>query len=162
MGVETLSEHAAALVTTALREVYVKEATGRNDGVPSLRYQKDPYRDGIYRSVPWCAYFVMWVFDQVDGPKLHHSRRQWWEQGSVKTLYENWAGCEVDEPEPGDLIVINKRGASDPSPTGWHIGLVVAVTEDKVLSVDGNWGNMVDTVVRHLYAPEIVAFLRIR
>lgn len=159
----SLAEYPAAIVTVALREAGVREATGRNDGVPSRRYQRDPYVEGqLCREVSWCALFVMWVFDQLEGPRLHHSRAQWYQRAAVSALWSAWTGCEVDDPEPGDIIVLNDRGESDPSIGGWHCGIIICVTEDRVVSVDGNWRNRVDVVCRERDLDKIVGYLRIR
>lgn len=156
----------AEAVEVALREVGVREASGRNDGVPSTRYQQDPWDPSICRRVPWCSIFLLWVFDQVeDGPRLYHTRKQWYRFARVARLWEHWEGCAIREglaPEPGDLLVMNARGQSDPSATGWHIGITLASTSDRVVTIDGNWKNRVDLVSRPRADPRIVGYLRIR
>ena len=146
----------------AIGEVGTKESTNRNDG-PVQKYQLDPYNSSYVRRVPWCALFVIWCFDQTGGwPKLHHLRTEWWAFANVLTMWDHWEGCSIiGTPTVNDIVVFDRRGNSDFGPGG-HAGIVIGVSNEHVVSVDGNWNNKVSVVTRRLDDPSILGYLRIK
>lgn len=90
---------------------------------------------GFSSYVPWCACFASWCEDQIglldsgkapgfcvvsDGSDWFISRGQWLEAGAT--------------PQAGDLIFFDwqQDGARD------HVGIVTAVVDDMVFTVEGN------------------------
>lgn len=167
-------------VDVALSQIGVAEATGQNDGIPSKRYQLNPFWthgrpvSHRYREVPWCQLFASYCYRNSDWGPLEKTEPEWWSWSRVA----NFVG-DMDErglfipagtnrlPRYGDILIINNRGLSDagkPPPPGQlgdaHCGLVHQVLGGLVRSVDGNWGNKVDKVERELYGDEIYGWVR--
>jgi len=130
------------LVARAISQIGVVEERG-NRGVPYERYAltgEDP--------LPWCARFVRWVYTQ-EGERLPGNR---YLIGRVATLQEELAQrggilTRDQRVEPGDLIFLRDRGASDQGP-GHHVGIVQRVGPLTVTSIDGNIGDGVQRVER--------------
>lgn len=158
----------------ALSQVGVAEATGNNDGVPSLRYQENPWwRPGDdeklrYRQDPWCGMFAMWCYRASDWGPFERRQKFWWLFAGVDNLWNSgvaW-GWRVPLPVPGDILVLNRRGRSDLG-SGGHCAIVVDVDLEPgarnggfVTTVDGNWENTVARVTRTVDLAEIVGYLR--
>lgn len=116
----------------------VKEATGKNDGVPSERYAEG-------RREPWCADFVRYCFE-TSGTKLPGVRAM---QPSVAYLEAELerAGARVTAPEAGAIVTFRWRQGSDAG-SGRHVGIVEAVSPTQVTTIEGNSG---DAVARRTY-----------
>lgn len=129
----------------------VREASGRNDGVPASRYN-----DG--EAKPWCASFVRFCFEQA-GARLPGVRAM---LPSVAYMEEALAraGARIQRPEPGAIVTFTSRVGSDAG-RGRHVGLVEAVAASgEITTIEGNSG---DRVARRTYPPKdsrIVAFFR--
>lgn len=111
----------------------VREATGKNDGVPATRYNGGELK-------PWCASFVRYCFEQ-SGLKLPGNRHL---LPSVAYMEEQLvtAGARVSAPVPGAIITFRSRVGSDAGP-GRHVGLVEAVEPFLLTTIEGNSGNAV-------------------
>lgn len=136
-------------VDVALSQIGVREATGKNDGVPSERYQADPYAPGVFRAVPWCALFVLWCYRVSDWGPLDRTRRQWYRWANSLNLARALEPFRVDPltAQPGDVVVWAHRLESD-SPTGLgsgHTGLITSgrLPSDTWETVEGNLSNRV-------------------
>lgn len=144
-------------VDVALAHVGIKEATARNDGVPS-----DTYMAG--RKEPWCMHFVIWCFAALG---------LWWPGhvpptktranpiARVKTFYEQAkkAGWVVENPRRGDVIIFNSRGDSDAG-DGWHTGIVTDVAGGIIHTVEGNLSNAVGTAQHSSTSKRIIGYVR--
>lgn len=130
----------------------VREATGRNDGVPSERYS-----DG--RKEAWCANFVTWLFRAADCPLPGNH----FMLPSVRYLHETLAGLGYtlpagEDPPPGAIVVFRTRVGSDKG-TGWHCGIVDSCRHGALKTIEGNSG---DAVAARTYREDdgrIVGFL---
>jgi hypothetical protein len=137
------------VVRRAQGELGVREATGRNDGVPAERYHYG-------RCEPWCGAFVRYLFEQCGQP-VHgsHSVKTRgllsWVQYLEDTFkrHHHWRAVTSDyEPRKGDVAFWTGRDQSDPG-KGRHCSIVESVDfEDRRLTViSGNWR---DAVARHV------------
>ena len=63
-------------------------------------------------------------------------------------------------PQPGDIIFLRHRGASDAGP-GHHVGIVERLVDVYVESIEGNWGDVVARVRRHRGSPSIWGYARV-
>ncbi len=139
----------------AVSQLGVKEEPG-NKGTPFARYAllgEDP--------LPWCGRFVRWCFKNA-GESLPGNR---YLLGRVETMLEELRvrGAvirhQVEAVEPGDIIFLRDRGASDAG-DGSHVGIVESVGELTINSIDGNYGDAVKRVARERHSPEIKAIAR--
>lgn len=122
----------------------VEEPLGSNRGVPFTRYAFLGEEPGA-----WCARFVRWCYITA-GQRLPGNR---WLIGNVMemrdALAEHGGVLPVGVPwEPGDLLFWKDRGASDAHIGGHHVSILRRVELDRIRTVDGNWRNRVDDVVR--------------
>ena len=138
----------------AISQLGVREATGRNDGIPATRYN-----DG--EAKPWCASFVRWCFEQAGAP-LPGKR---WLLPSVAHMEralqgaQAWASRELAEPAPGDIIFFADRGGSDAGP-GRHVGIVERVQGARVHTIEGNLGDAVRRTSHALASRRITGYGR--
>lgn len=91
---------------------------------------------------PWCADFVSWSFDSTG----NRNRRVDWGNPSAVVSILQWAKRKhhiVKNPQPGDIFLINRNGAS-------HTGLVRSVGRGTFTTVEGNASNRVRSVKRTL------------
>lgn len=137
----------------AISELGVKEATGKNDGVPAERYM-----DGD--RLAWCAGFVLYCFKQAGYPV---PLNRWlarnvgnFESGMKDLGY--WRPPNM-VPMPGDIFFLGSRdGSDDPvlnqlltsSGPGRHMGFVERVDLKKrvIHTIEGNYGNRVARAIR--------------
>lgn len=97
---------------------------------------------GYSYRVEWCCIFVWFLFRAC--ASLFY--------GGAKTAYVptlwNWArdtGTTTNEPRPGDLVIFdwNKNGIPD------HVGLVAAVHDSTIETVEGNVSDEVREMTRN-------------
>lgn len=124
------------IVEIALGEVGTKEIPENE-----VKYNKWFYGRNVYGSqYAWCAVFVSWLASEC---------------GIMNTLIPSYSGCgtgvnwfknrnlwrnEGETPLKGDIIFFKptKKGAISS-----HTGIVVGVTKDSVITVEGNKSNQV-------------------
>ncbi len=120
------------------------------------------YRTWYYsydNGVEWCAVFVSWLFNQVNG--LNKYIKQSAIAGAIPrdsvsaklgTWYEDECTDSKTVPQAGDIIVFDPyvNGTFIPYPQNGndkyyssHVGYVYKVDDDKVYTVEGNSGNKV-------------------
>ena len=140
-------------IDVALTQLGVKEATGHNDGVPAVRYNRGD-------EVNWCAAFVEYCNAHSDDPKLATTDKDYYAQRRVQTMEDEtkrrgwWLPPET-VPQPNDVVFFGDRGGSDPG-VGRHVGIVETVTTNPLVmpplftSIEGNWGNAVQRVKHDL------------
>lgn len=123
------------VLTVARGELGVREATGRNDGVPARRYMRGD-------RLPWCAGLCLYVLDQVGISDVDY-----WFMRSVANFerYAEERGAWVhpsEIPVPADLFFLNGRSRSDPG-RGRHMGVVERVDMGRgvLTTIEGNVSN---------------------
>lgn len=157
-----MSDLRREIVRLARAEIGIREMTGRNDGIPLVRYQQRPAKaDGS--GWPWCAAFAIWCWYEADADvprpgswdsiRLHdvNAAERWAEESGM------W---HFNTPSPGDWVFFDRRGGSDAGP-GRHMGIVAEAGSPALVTVEGNWANAV-TIKTRLRGPghelEIVGY----
>lgn len=125
----------------ARSQLGVREATGRNDGVPAERYNHGEAK-------AWCATFVAWCFAQAGCPLPGNQYRL----ASVQCMEDELRDVglcwprETFLPDAGDIVFFDSRGQSDRG-TGRHVGIVELVTTRRsgstLWTIEGNSSNAV-------------------
>lgn len=109
------------LISTAEKEIGVRELTGKNDGPRVESYLS---MTGLKKGQPWCAAFISWVFYQ----------NGYIQPNSAWTPALFPAARIVNQAEPGNLLGIYfpelKRIA--------HVGLIAGTQGDWIISIEGN------------------------
>lgn len=136
----------------ARSQVGVREATGRNDGLPANRYSNG-------RREPWCANFVAWSFRQAGTPLPGNQRSL----ASVQYMEDQMKANGMfhrGTPQPGDIIFFANRGGSDAG-RGRHVGIVERVENGRVHTIEGNSSNSVRRRSYDLNNPRISGYGRV-
>lgn len=149
---------AERVVFAASVAVGLREEGGPNQGPPV-----DLYAGG--RQEPWCAHFIATLFRKEGSPlpgDVTPTRTQHNPLAAVAVMWAALvdAGCAVEKPSPGDIVVFNRRGNSDASSSGWHVGLVSSLGHKTFQTIEGNRGDMVGRGVYRLSDSSIVGFAR--
>jgi hypothetical protein len=147
------------MITTldvALSQLGIKEATGKNDGVPAERYMRGD-------EFAWCAGFILWCNSKSDDPKIAESDKDYYYCRKVSNMEahlrkKGW--FHVGEPQKNDVIFFASRGASDTG-AGRHVGIVEFIDQDFVHTVEGNTGNSVAKRSYRLTDTYITGYARI-
>jgi len=117
----SIARYRMEVVRTAVKELGVREQSGRNDGVQVEKFLKIV---GLLKGEPWCAAFVSWVFHEVGFEK---PRTGW-----SPALFP--ASRLARSALPGNVIGIyfpdKKRIA--------HVGLIEKENGDWLVSIEGN------------------------
>lgn len=126
------------IVELAQAQIGIKEATGKNDGVPSEKFAGG-------RREAWCAHFVAWLYRECGKPlpgDVMPTKTRANPIASVKAMHTQCARAKllVENPEPGDVIFFNSRGDSDAG-NGWHVGIVESTDAVGVNTIEGNSAN---------------------
>ena len=119
------------------------------------------YYDGYDNAVDWCAIFVSWLFNKVDGIDRYIEKSTFAGdivRNSDKLNYGTWYEDECSdtstEPRAGDIIVFDPylNGNYYPYPLhgedkyySSHVGYVYKVDSEKVYTVEGNSSNQVSS-----------------
>lgn len=154
-------------IDIARRELGIKEATGKNDGIPAQKYMKG-------EQLPWCAGFLLYCFDVADedlavwdsgkgagiGPKSDY-----WKLRSVQGMEDYmkdrgcWFGWNIT-PQPNDIVFFATRGRSDPG-RGRHVGIVEEIKGGNLYTIEGNTGNAVKRQPHKLNSSRITGYARV-
>ena len=154
-------------IDVAIKEIGVKEATGKNDGIPAQRYSRGD-------ALPWCASFLLYCFDFADedlaiwdtgkGPGIG-PKSDFWKLRSVEAMEEYmkergcWFGWNIT-PRRNDVIFFATRGRSDAG-AGRHVGIVEQVKGAWVYTIEGNVGNKVSRQKHKLSSNRITGYARV-
>jgi hypothetical protein len=135
-----------AVVELASAQVGTKEEGGPNKGPPVEKYAGG-------REEPWCAHFVAWLYRRCGEPipgDIEPSRAQYNPIAAVKQLWAQCrrAGWNRETPSVGAIVVFNSRMGSDAEKGRWHCGIVSAIENGMIQTIEGNSG---DKVQRRLY-----------
>ncbi len=113
-------------------------------------------------SIPWCAAFINWIFNEAGIPVGGGNRAkgvgQWYEQN--KQFYRL---ADNIPPQPGDVFVRGRNGDGTSWSGDGHIGLIISVNGNTIETIEGNSG---DRVAHHVYndyhtnIPELIGFGR--
>jgi hypothetical protein len=144
-----LSPMRQRVLEVATAEIGTRELTGRNDG-PVEKYMPAWARG---RQLPWCAWFVGFIWEQAMGTHPYGQRyggvwdlyRAAQQAGDALTLGAPWPALE---PQPGDAFVML---SGDPGRrSSGHTGFVLRVSKDGQLvnTCEGNWRNRVGVATR--------------
>lgn len=157
------------IVEIARGELGVREATQRNDGLPSVRYMGG-------REEPWCGHFVAWCARQAGTPLPRDTPARAGAGGenpiaSVAFLERTmqragrWrarASSAVPSytPRPGDLVFFVDRAGSDRGrgPEQRHVAIVESADETLVHTIEGNIGHAVVRRVHRRDDPRITGY----
>lgn len=121
--------NAEDIINIAKAEIGTKESPPNSNNVKyNTWYYGHPVSGSSY---PWCAVFVSWCFrDNLDLIKKSAScttMMNWFKQnGKYQTL-----------PQVGDLVFFNFDKTPDKN-IAKHIGIVIAVNSDSVITIEGN------------------------
>lgn len=157
------------VVTIAITQLGVTEATGHNDGVPSERYMGG-------RSEPWCAWFAAWCYREAGAPlpgdRIGHAGPGG--ESPIASVAElerriklaaRFSAAPLGRvPEPGDLVFFADRAGSDHGggAVQRHVGIVELVTDGDagatLHTIEGNIANKVCRRVHRLDDPRITGY----
>lgn len=149
------------VIVIARSQLGVIEATGRNDGLPALRYA------GGRVGEPWCAHFVAWCFRQADRPLPGDVPPTPRVANPLCSVARMERILEEHEwlrrvPEPGDIVFFLLRGISDAG-NGRHVGLVETVNTATLTTIEGNSANGVHrrSYLRARIGPVVTSYGRV-
>lgn len=148
----TITEAKHALCQRALGQVGYHEGANNYN-----KYAEDPRITRLFgwnvQNQPYCATFVHWVFINTFGY-----------DEAVAMTYGGSAACWLDAeqyknhgafsqtPEVGSVIYLYVNGNIN------HEGIVVEVNGDAIVSVSGNYSDMVSKVTRYRNDPQIAGY----
>lgn len=121
------------------------------------------YFNGKKQGFDWCAVFIAWVYFKAFGRELSQRVLSYPERScaaGVKWVYTygKRAGRIVKNPQPGDIIILTSVNGQS-----WqHVGIVSAITADRVATIEGNNGNRVREWGYDKDNPRIAGYLRPR
>lgn len=123
---------------------FVEIALGENGTVGGDKYST--WYHGYPTGLSWCSMFVSWAANEaglIDGgiiPKeqLCYNGIQWFKQRD-RFQYTNHYGGNNYTPKRGDIIYFTWNSVKDP-PFG-HVGIVMFVEGDNVITIEGNTNN---------------------
>ena len=109
------------VIDTALTQVGVREATGKNDGAQVEKYLRVV---GLGKGYAWCAAFISWVY-KVN--RITTFKTAW-----APAWFTKNARAANETPQPGDVFglwIKNRIG---------HVGLVYKWGPKYVVTIEGN------------------------
>jgi len=131
----------------ALTQLGVKEATGKNDGIPAERYMSGD-------EFPWCAGFVVWCNNHSDDEDLTPTLKDDYSLRRVQTFEDRMKErgkffTDRGAVRANDIVFFKQRGNSDPG-AGRHMGVVrdvygpnILASTKRLRTVEGNTSNAV-------------------
>jgi len=132
MGNKAYADEIKRIVNVVGDKPIIKVAMGQlgnKGGEPFWRWYGFDHRED------WCAFFVSWCEDQCGFIKAKKAPKFAYVSDGADwfVLRDQWR-LMGDTPEPGDLIFFDwdQDGGRD------HVGIVTAVVDDKVFTVEGN------------------------
>lgn len=145
-------------IDIAIRELGIREATGRNDGIPAKRYMRGD-------ELAWCAGFGLFCNEESDDQDITPDDWSYYAQRSVKTMVKHFQKnggfiAASFEPKRNDFIFFGHT-ASDVGIQGSHVGIVEFVKDGWVHTIEGNTSNMVARRKYKLTDKTIVGYGRV-
>ena len=121
----------AAIINVAKSQVGITEIPTNQ-----VKYNHAYYGTNVNGSAyPWCCAFVWWVFNQAGAADLFYGGNKTAHCPTLKSYYDSH-GQAVTDPEPGDIVYFNW----DNGTRAQHVGIVVELSGDKVITIEGNTG----------------------
>ena len=111
--------------------------------------------DGWNEETPWCGCFVSWALEECRGyiqghtPKFANVDTFWYEF----VTSDNW---KTSDPQPGEIIFFDWILDENRNPE--HVGVVLAVRENWVFTIEGNSNNSVKICKYSSESPYILGF----
>lgn len=133
----------------------IKEATGHNDGLPDLFFNR-ALADGS----AWCACFLLAIYEVcATRPPLHDSSKEFFLYRKVSNLEEGmvrkgWHFGKYIRPKRNDIIFLSRDGGSG------HAALVVDTGVDRIFTIEGNLSNSVASTSHDRTSPRIRLYAR--
>lgn len=148
------------IVGVAFAEIGIREATGNNDGPRVEEYLR---YTGLGTGHAWCAAFVSWCFGQAGlsqprnpwSPALFPKARTYWNKVNkdegVRNKDSNAGVRHLTRVhhhpiKPADLFGIYGETVKRIN----HVGLVERVSDNFLITIEGNSNNRVESRRRHL------------
>lgn len=102
----------------------------------------------------WCAAFVSYVYEHMDGAEnvpdwYKNIENQYWQVNVHKAAKDAGAIIDASEAKTGDIVLYDYDGDG----TMQHIGIVASIEGNKMITIEGNSGNMVRVVEYNLDNP---------
>lgn len=141
LTLSSCTAYAGDVVKIARSQLGQGEMGGDNRGPVVKKYTNG-------QEVSWCAGFVSWTLKKAgkETPYLLAARSY------LKH------GKRVTKPQPGDIIVLTRKG-------GGHVGIVESVSGNNIVTIEGNKGKYPAVVKRVNYTlgkiPQLIAFVRV-
>lgn len=120
---------AVTLQQIYLSQLYVRELTGKNDGVDVEKYLRST---GLPKGNPWCAAFVHWCLEEADIP---NKVTAWSPTAENKGHIVYRARQQIEEPEPGDVVTFYYANLGRVGHAGFYNKKISNTTYE---SVEGN------------------------
>ena len=117
----------------------------REEGPNITKYNREYY--GENTPAEWCVIFVWYLFDYLGYNDLFY------DGGKITscTNYWKWAktkGTVVDEPKPGDIVLLNWDGLGSKAKVAHHMGIYVGLKGNNIQTIEGNTSTDSDTTDR--------------
>lgn len=154
------------VVEWAITQLGIAEDPPRSNAGPPLKL----YALKSEGPAAWCGRFVRTGFEQAGTP-LPGNRwliprvedlqealaavGAWIPIAAARAFVEDGVGAPDSMPRRGDLILLNEHGTRDTGSVGHHVGIVERYESGVIHSIDGNWGNKVQRVLRKLSQPDL-------
>ena len=83
---------------------------------------------------PWCCALCAWVMYQANASTLFYGGKKTASCGALKNYAVNNRQWVTSGYKPGDLVMMNFNGKSDPQ----HVGIVVSIEGNTMTTIEGN------------------------
>lgn len=137
------------ILRIATDELGVREIEGSEHNPRIVNYAKEAGLDWVNDDeTPWCSIFMNWVATKANFQKTNSALARSWLQ----------VGFEVDDPEPGDVVVYWREKRSG---IKGHVGIFLGFSSDKsrIYTLGGNQMNAVS--ISAYSAKRLLGFRRI-
>lgn len=131
----------------------IRTETGEGDYYSSWYiggYEDNP---GWSEETPWCVCFISWALEECRGYLQGNTLRY----ANVDELWAEFVttgAWSEGDPNPGDVVVFDWEAGDDPE----HAGVVFAVADGWIYTIEGNSGNAVRICTYPLEDPSILGY----
>lgn len=136
------SELISSLVQVASSFVGVTEKGGDNKGPEVERFQKAV--DGKASQESWCMCFVQFCLEEVEN-KFKSNHGIFPSEHCLTVWNGTHPSKKKSSPEVGDIVIWQYIKNGRPTTSG-HTGIVVNVTQGKMVTIEGNTGPGLEVV----------------
>lgn len=125
------------LMDTLNSQLYVREATGKNDGVEVEKYLSFV---GRQKGDAWCAAFASWNLNAI-GVSTPPNPKSGWSPNFANKTYVVWSAAlnkqhKAKKPQKGDCFTLYYSNLGRVG----HVGFIVDETPDYFITIEGNTG----------------------